>query len=363
MTAFVLHAPSKARQEPPADWPQEDLERVGQCPVCGSPERALLHENLTDRAFFCAPGTWTQYTCAGCGLAYLDPRPTPSSIGRAYAQYFTHTGQGAAQAASLTTVQRLRLSLRNGYRNWRFGTHAEPASVLGVVLACALPGRRELLDAGCRYIPRPAPGGRLLDIGAGNGDFLMTAREAGWEVRGIEPDQAAIAVCAERGLDVLAGGIERLEGQRACFDFITISHVIEHVHEPRQVLQRAFELLKPGGALYIDTPNIDAVGHKRYGVFWRALEPPRHLVLFNWHALERTLHDAGFVRIEHKPRADVYPWLAASSRALAQGRDCYAGKITAGDRLTALLLSMRMRRSHAHSEFVTLLAHKPSDAR
>ena len=104
-----------------SDWPRDGLERVGHCPVCGAGESHVLHEGLTDRVFFCAPGTWTLHACESCTSAYLDPRPTPQTIGLAYQAYFTHAD--APGYASLGPVSRFRRRLANGYRNRKFGTN------------------------------------------------------------------------------------------------------------------------------------------------------------------------------------------------------------------------------------------------
>ena len=360
MTLASSREQSAYERKPLGAWPPEDLEHVARCPVCGASERTLLHGNLTDRVFFCAPGVWTLYACGNCGSGYLDPRPTPASIGRAYSQYFTHSEGYHAPTDTLSVVRRLRRALANGYRNRKFGTRARLATIFGVPLAYLVPGMRENLDIPFRYAPKPIAGARLLDIGAGNGDFLELARSAGWKVQGVEPDAKAAAVCRARKLDVRIGGIEQLAEERECFDYITISHVIEHVHDPRRLLASAFDLLKPGGCLFIDTPNIDAFGHTRYGDAWPGLDPPRHLVLFNWRSLEYILHNTGFVDITCKPRTVIYAELSAQSRALAHGRDCYLEKISWGDRVTSYILAVRTQLKHKHSEYVTLLAHKPA---
>ena len=81
---------SAHRAPPPGDWPTEDLEDLGLCPVCGESERSLLYDNLRDKIFFSSPGVWKMWRCRGCGFGYLDPRPSVESIGRAYAHYYTH---------------------------------------------------------------------------------------------------------------------------------------------------------------------------------------------------------------------------------------------------------------------------------
>ena len=111
---------STYRTPPPGDWPTEDLERLGQCPVCTSIERSLLYENLQDKIFFSAPGAWKMGRCAACGAGYLDPRPTIGSIGRAYDNYYTHgdwqPGSGPLPGGN-SPIKRVWHGLRNDYLN------------------------------------------------------------------------------------------------------------------------------------------------------------------------------------------------------------------------------------------------------
>src|ERR1700730_4983745 len=80
----VGRATAGPNEKVPESWPAEELEAVDRCPLCGCADRIALHLDLTDRVFFCAPGTWSLYRCGGCEGAYLDPRPTSESIARAY---------------------------------------------------------------------------------------------------------------------------------------------------------------------------------------------------------------------------------------------------------------------------------------
>ncbi len=75
---------SAHRAPPPGDWPAEDLEDLGHCPVCGVTERTSLYDNLRDKIFFSAPGAWKMWRCGGCGVGYLDPRPTVGLPGRKF---------------------------------------------------------------------------------------------------------------------------------------------------------------------------------------------------------------------------------------------------------------------------------------
>jgi SAM-dependent methyltransferase len=279
-------APGNAAQE----WPKEGLESPGQCPVCGGQTPSLLHDGMQDHLFH-APGTWRLSRCGDCGAAWLDPRPTPATIGMAYQQYFTHAGETHEHVRSMSPQRRLFLHTATLAASpaWRF--LIRPA----IRFASILPGLGRLIQAELRYHPRPEPRQRLLDFGCGNGEFLLFARAVGWQVVGIDADAEAVATARSRGLTVRQGGIEALEHNLGRFDGITLSHVIEHVHEPVELLRRCHDLLSPGGWLWLETPNLDSQGHLRYGANWRGLEPPRHLVLFTRESLSLALRKAGFV--------------------------------------------------------------------
>ena len=249
----------------------------------------------------------------------------------------------------------MRRMLANGYLNYRFGTRRRPAAALGVWAAELFPARRQSLDTEFRYLPKPLQGQRLLDIGCGNGDFLVSAQEAGWDISGLEPDPKAAAVAQQSGLDVTLGTADVFADASNCFDAITLSHVIEHVHEPGQLLQTVHRLLKPGGVVYIDTPNIDSHGAKFFGKNWRGLEAPRHLVLFNPASLTALLSASGFEDISMKRRTAVQESMYLSSRAMAAGRSPYCSNSARLPWLARVRLYLSFIETH-HLEFITLTA-------
>ncbi|WP_118857361.1 class I SAM-dependent methyltransferase [Sphingomonas mesophila] len=282
---------------PAGNWPADELEKVSACPVCAAPERMLMFDNLQDRIFFSAPGRWTMFRCQGCGSGYLDPRPTPETIGRVYANYYTHE-QRSPPVAELSSFLKLRRTLANGYKNWRFGTKLEPASTAGVLAARLRPRMRRVLDRQFRHLPRGSVG-RVLDIGCGDGGFLRNAEAMGWEAVGTDLDPVVVAKGRAAGLDVRLGTLEAVDGP---FDVITLSHAIEHLHEPAKVLEACYELLREGGRLWVETPSMDAWGLTRFGPDWRGLEPPRHLVLFSRKALLELLSSLGFTDLRDLPQ-------------------------------------------------------------
>ena len=281
--------------ETPRPWPRADLESVPRCPVCGSAERSLLYTGLTDRVFCVADGAWDLYRCAQCASGYLDPRPTPESIGRAYAGYYTHDAEDHPIVRRKGRIRSLLHDLVNGYQNHRHGLQRSPALPAGRWLLPLLPSLRTAADAECRHLPPlPAGGGRLLDVGCGNGGFLLLARQAGWQVEGLDFDAGAVQAARSRGLEVHHGGIEVLGERSACFDFITLSHVIEHVHDPLILMRTLNRLLKDSGTLWLETPNIDSLCSAKFKENWRGLESPRHLTIFSRAGLEKIFDDALF---------------------------------------------------------------------
>lgn len=301
------------------EWPSSGLEAVPACPVCAHTGRQLLHGDLVDSAFHAAPGRWALWQCARCGSAWLDPRPDVTTIALAYRRYYTH--EAPAQPTARGLVSRLRQALAHGYLRQRFGLQAKPAWSIGAGLVRCLPAVRRSLDHQFRHLPAArGPQPCVLDVGCGAGEFLLRARGCGWLVQGVEPDPQAAALCLSRGLDVVQGDITTLGDTAERFDLITLSHVIEHVHHPLAVLQHCLRLLKPGGTLWLETPNLLAWGHGMFGPHWRGLETPRHLVLFNPASLQSALTSTGFCALSWLATPDSLTWIYAQSLRMAQGR-------------------------------------------
>lgn len=298
-------------------WPAESLEVVPTCPICGSAARTLIHQALTDNAFRVAPGNWRMWRCEDCGSGFLDPRPTQNSISKAYETYYTHATHTISRGGRL---KQGILSAAYGYLNARYGLSLTPASRIGGCLTYLLPPFRGFLDGKLRHLPRPSSSSMLLDLGCGHGDFLAFARQAGWQALGLDFDIRAVAAARARGIEVMHGGLEVLgDDARDRYDYITLSHVIEHVYHPVETLRQVHRLLRPGGLAWIETPNIDALGHRHFGRHWRGLEAPRHLVLFSVRAMKQSLRDAGFERVRLRYRGPMVPLLHAEGQAFSEG--------------------------------------------
>lgn len=123
--------------------------------------------------------------------------------------------------------------------------------------------------------------GTILDVGCGTGAFLSTMKQFGWKITGLEPDETARKKAFELyGLSVDSSDkLFSLSPQS--FDAITLWHVLEHVHNLHQYVERLRELLKPGGKLFIAVPNYTCYDEKVYKEFWAAYDVPRHLYHFS----------------------------------------------------------------------------------
>ncbi len=140
----------------------------------------------------------------------------------------------------------------------------------------------------------PAKKGTLLDVGAATGFFLKLAVDRGWSGIGIEPSAHASAIGREKGLDVRTTTFQADSIPPASVDVITLWDVIEHVPDPRAVLQAAYRALRPGGLVAINTPDSGSLIARIFGHKWHLVVPPEHLFLFNLMSLQRALGEDQF---------------------------------------------------------------------
>lgn len=168
------------------------------------------------------------------------------------------------------------------------------------------------------------PPGRFLDIGPGSGKLLDAAREAGWSALGIEANAEFARQCRERGIEVLEGFFPGVLPGEERFDVIALLDVVEHLHDPVDLLAKAAARLAPGGVLLIQVPNVDSLLVR--------LEGERntnfchgHWNHFNPRTLERLAQTAGLATLATETliteidriRAFPAPQVAAAARRVA----------------------------------------------
>ena len=199
--------------------------------------------------------------CRACGLEYLNPRPRPDLVLEGYS-----SGEDPAFVSQAASRERTF------------------ARCLDLVEA-NVSGR-----------------GRLLDIGTAGGSFLHVAKSRGWEVAGCEPSRWLCDWSAKHyGLTVHPGTIFDMPGLvPASFDVITLWDVLEHVPDPAKVLDECRRLLKPGGLLVVNYPDIGAWISRAMGRRWVFLLSV-HLYYFTRTTISKMLRGRGFEPFLLKP--------------------------------------------------------------
>lgn len=132
--------------------------------------------------------------------------------------------------------------------------------------------------------------GRILDIGAGTGDFLSVAKQNGWQTIGVEPSEKAKAIAVKKEVSFVEDTVE-LESHS--FDVITMWHVLEHVPNLDNQIKELKRLLKPNGSLIVAVPNFKSFDAKHYGAFWAAYDVPIHFWHFSKKAIESLFEKEG----------------------------------------------------------------------
>ncbi len=141
------------------------------------------------------------------------------------------------------------------------------------------------------------PGAKILDIGAGTGDFLRAAKNRNWEVFGVEPNPDARKLASEKGVE-LEKTTSSFPDQS--FDVITMWHVLEHVPDLEEQIKELDRLLKPNGLLVIAVPNFKSDDAKKYKENWAAYDVPRHLYHFSPSAIKNIFNSTGFLLTSQK---------------------------------------------------------------
>jgi 2-polyprenyl-3-methyl-5-hydroxy-6-metoxy-1,4-benzoquinol methylase len=134
----------------------------------------------------------------------------------------------------------------------------------------------------------------IIDVGCGKGWFLLEARKRGWDVYGTEFSDEAIKVCKENGIKMEKGDLNASAFGSVKFDIVFSSEVIEHVNNPVTQFEQMFEILRPGGLLYLTTPNFNCYLRYKYKANYTIIEYPEHLSYYTKSTMHLGLTNAGF---------------------------------------------------------------------
>ena len=162
-------------------------------------------------------------------------------------------------------------------------------------------GREQTFAKQLRFIRKFAKPSRLLDIGAAGGSLMHAAQKQGWEVHGIEPNKW-LCDWGKKNYDltIKPGILENHKFPSNYFDVITLMDVLEHTGNPKAVLKERNRILKPGGVIAINVPDIDSWLHKAMGRRW-VFYLSVHLFYFSHKSMKAMLRHTGFKNLRTTP--------------------------------------------------------------
>ncbi len=238
------------------------------CDLCGSTESGLaLTTSRLDGPLV---------RCRDCGLFYVaipnkespevEPREShdPEGESRQVASEMLRLADRARELALIDP------GVEAGERPWRELT------------------ARERLDDLKRFVTK----GRFLEIGCSTGEMLDAASSS-FTAMGVEADERISRIAASRGMDVFSGTLRDAHFPDGHFDAAAMYHVIEHVPSPSQEVRELHRIIKPGGWLVLEAPNIATVWFRLLGARWRQVIPD-HIFFFTPQTITRLCESAGF---------------------------------------------------------------------
>ncbi len=206
--------------------------------------------------------------CINCELIFQYPLPSEDKIGSFYPdEYDVYEEQ--SRLKKISSLRAANLKRKFGY------SHLKTNPLLYFIAWFTNLFNTRLFEI--PYIKN----GKLLDIGCGNGRFLHGMNQLGWITKGVEFNASAVSVCKKSKLDVHHGDLFSANFDKDTFDVINLSHVIEHVPDPKALFIEVSRILRPEGLFIVKTPNSQALGRALFDTKWYANDVPRHLYLFS----------------------------------------------------------------------------------
>jgi 2-polyprenyl-3-methyl-5-hydroxy-6-metoxy-1,4-benzoquinol methylase len=248
------------------------------CNLCGADDTAVVQEGAPlagdESVRFRSSGTEISHDrivrCRRCGLEYVNPRLRSDTI-----------LEGYSEGSDETFVSQAGSRERTFRRSLAFLTRSLPAE----------------LRARIGGPDRP----RILDVGTAGGSFLAVARDAGWDVAGVEPNRW-LCDWARRhyGLQIDNGALFDQRYAAESFDVVTLWDVLEHVPDPRALLEEVRRVLRPGGVLLVNFPDKGSLAARAMGRRWVFILTV-HIYYFTRQTLRRLLDETGFEVVKFRP--------------------------------------------------------------
>jgi 2-polyprenyl-3-methyl-5-hydroxy-6-metoxy-1,4-benzoquinol methylase len=230
------------------------------------------------------PGSWFDFPpfrvvrCRACRLWYLSPRLPEDLMLEAYARPEYYLGRSV-----------------HGYSN-DAGSYFEQEPALRATFRRFL---QALAGAGLT-------GGRLLDVGAGQGYLLDEARGLFAERTGTDYNTEAVQSIEAFGCRGIVGGVEHLPAD-AKFDLIVAVGVIEHVYRPAAFVAALKDHLASGGSLVLASPFANSLWFRVLGRRWPSFKIPEHVAYYDQITLRHLFQRCGLTQTRTFPYLHAFP--------------------------------------------------------
>ncbi|HZM63961.1 MAG TPA: class I SAM-dependent methyltransferase [Candidatus Saccharimonadales bacterium] len=223
------------------------------CPVCGGGDTRHLYQNVTS-VYTTKP--YSLDACQDCQHIFTAPAPTKKELNHIYQNLYGYDAH-------------LLIQKEKAYRGTEYAK---------VVAQQTTKKTAKVLEVGCMH-----------------GYLLSALKDRGFTVAGVELDADAVEYCKSRGLNVTQGFMEDfLANSKETYDIIFMSHVLEHIADPRAGLALLKKHLAKNGKLIVVVPNSHARSAKLFGKFWGYWQVPVHINHFNKPSVSRLFDDAGY---------------------------------------------------------------------
>ncbi|MGM0488761.1 MAG: class I SAM-dependent methyltransferase [Planctomycetota bacterium] len=268
------------------------------CCLCGGNVFRLLHRWEPEHPRNPSTLSLAYWECA-CELAILHPVPRPRDLPD-QGDWWSGKRKGARRNPRF---KRVRARLNDAI----FGT-----SVQRLV----------------RTTYRAKPGGRLLDVGCGDGRLLSEASRY-YECDGLEPSSVAVERARQRGLNIIQSCFEPAEMPSGSYDVVILDAVLEHVVDPIDCLCKVNRILKPGGVVTVKVPKLWGPSHRRHGREWNGYRLGYHLTMFSGRTMDAVMSAAGFSALRRFRRDRILDdILIVWGRKVHQARERDHGRTT-----------------------------------
>lgn len=238
------------------------MSQVSHCILCGRTEKTKLFD--AKPVGFPSSKAFHLMQCSGCGLVVLDPVPAPEELSGFYPTVYYDESEDSVRSKTPSMFKQEKFAVVDKFRKSGF----------------------------------------LLDLGCGTGGFVERMKKHGWKVHAADFSKNACRLASEKigPENVFCTDFLKIGVADSTYDVVTLWHVIEHLPNPAEVLEKIHQLLKDDGIVVICCPNFNSWLRRIFKDKWYPLSVPHHLFHWTPKTLGILLKKTGFEVLEQKTR-------------------------------------------------------------